>query len=78
MNYEYEDFRKQEPLNDPGPWLTWQVPSEWSFRYVMRLAIWMWLIPTIFGFALAPLGFLIQFFVVDYFSYLQYKKTNTI
>lgn len=76
--YEFNDYR-QPKLNDPGPWLTWAVPSEFVLRYLLRLSIWLWLIPTLLlGITLAPVGLLIQFLVVDYFTWIQYRNTNTI
>jgi hypothetical protein len=75
--WEVEDFRGKKPLKDPGPWLTWIVPENLALRYIFRIAIWIYVIPfLLLGFNLTPLGVLVQFLVVDYFSYLQYKKMN--
>ena len=77
MNYEYEDFRNQPPLKDPGPWLTWAVPESLALRYLFRICLWIYVIPImLFGIQVTPLGVLMQFLVVDYVSYLQYKKIN--
>jgi len=77
MNWEVEDFRNKPPLHDPGPWLTWIVPESLALRYVFRIALWIYVIPILlFGIQMTPLGLLIQFLVIDYVSYLQYKKIN--
>ena len=44
MHYEFEDYR-QKNIKDPGPWLTWTVPSELAVKYLFRLLLWMFLIP---------------------------------
>ena len=77
MDYEFEDFRKKPPLKDPGPWLTWTVPESLAFRYLFRVVIWLYLIPfVLLGIQVTAIGILIQFLVIDYVSYLQYKKMN--
>jgi len=48
-------------------------------KYLFRLLLWMFILPWIlFGGTLVPLGILLQFIVVDYFTWLRYKNTNTI
>jgi len=77
MNYEYEDYRNKKPLKDPGPWLTWAVPESLAFRYLFRVVIWLYLIPfVLLGIQVTAIGILVQFLVIDYVSYLQYKKMN--
>lgn len=79
MNYEFEDFRNKKPLKDPGPWMTWTLPKELVGKYIFRLILWLFFLPwLLFGGTLAPLGLALQFLVVDYFSWLQYKNSNTI
>ena len=78
MHYEFEDYRIKN-IKDPGPWLTWAVPNELVMKYLFRLLLWMFFLPwVLFGGTLAPLGILLQFLVVDYFSWLKYKNTNSI
>jgi len=77
MNYEVNDYRKQPPLQDPGPWLTWAIPEFLAFRYLFRIVLWVYVIPVmLFGIQMTPFGVFVQFLVVDYVSYLQYKKIN--
>jgi len=77
MNFEVEDYRKKKPLQDPGPWLTWAVPENLALRYLFRIVVWIYVVPfLIFGIQLSGIGVLIQFLVVDYISYIQYKKMN--
>ena len=77
MNYEVEDFRKKQPLQDPGPWLTWAVPEILALRYLFRIGIWLYVVPVmLFGVQWTPLGIFVQYLIVDYVSYLQYKKIN--
>jgi len=78
MNFEVEDYRKKNPLQDPGPWLTWAVPENLGLRYLFRIVVWIYVVPfLLLGIQVTSLGLLIQFLVVDYVSYLQYKNTNT-
>lgn len=78
MNFEVEDYRKKKPLKDPGPWLIWTVPESLALRYLFRIVVWIYIVPFLFlGIQVTSLGLLIQFLVVDYVSYLQYKNTNT-
>ena len=78
MNYEYEDYRNKKPLKDPGPWLTWVVPESLALRYLFRILVWIYVVPfLLLGIQVTSLGLIIQFLVVDYVSYLQYKNTNT-
>jgi len=77
MNFEVEDYRKKQPLKDPGPWLTWAVPENLTLRYLLRILVWIYIVPfVLLGIQLSGIGVLIQFLVVDYISYLQYKKMN--
>jgi hypothetical protein len=77
MNFEVEDYRKKKPLKDPGPWLAWTVPESLAFRYLFRIVLWLYVVPfLLLGMQVTSLGLLIQFLVVDYVSYLQYKNTN--
>jgi hypothetical protein len=77
MNFEVEDYRKKKPLKDPGSWLTWTVPESLALRYLFRIVVWIYVVPfLLLGIQVTSLGLLIQFLVVDYVSYLQYKNTN--
>ena len=77
MNFEIEDYRKKKPLKDPGPWLTWAVPENLALRYLLRIVLWIYVLPfLLLGIQFTSLGLLVQFLVVDYISYLQYKKMN--
>ena len=78
MNFEVHDYRKKKPLQDPGPWMTWAVPENLALRYLFRIVVWIYVVPfLLLGIQVTSLGLLIQFLVVDYVSYLQYKNTNT-
>ena len=77
MNFEVENYRKKKPLKDPGPWLTWTIPESLAIRYLFRIVVWIYVVPfLLLGIQVTSLGLLIQFLVVDYVSYLQYKNTN--
>lgn len=77
MNYEFQDYREQKPLKDPGPWLTWFIPEQFIFRYFFRMILFLYFIPTmLFGVQLSSLGYFVQFLVIDYVTWLQYKNTN--
>jgi len=79
MIHEYEDFRPRKPLQDPGPWLQWAWPTNIVGKMLFRLVFWTLILPLIlFGGVLTPVGVLLQLVVIDYFSWVQYKNTNTI
>ena len=68
MNYEVKDYR--EP-NKPklGLWPFWQVPEFYILSYLIRLAIFIVVIPYLFGVMLTPMGLLLNFLLIDYFIY---------
>lgn len=79
MNWEVEDYRPKKPLQDPGPWLTWAWPKDMVGKMIFRLLFWTIALPfLLFGAVLSPVGFLLQIVVIDYFTWLQYKNSNTI
>lgn len=79
MNYEFNDYRKEPELHDPGPWLTWAVPESLVWRYFFRMAIFLYVVPTmLFGVQLSSLGYFLQFLIIDLITWMQYRTNNTI
>ena len=72
MNWEAYDYRPKKP-KQPDPWLKWQVPSEQALSYIWNLFMFIFLIPTMLGFVLTPIGIAIQVLVIDYFLWVKYK-----
>ena len=72
MNWEAYDYRPKKP-KPPDPWLKWKVPSEQALSYIWNLFMFIFLIPTMLGFALTPIGIAIQVLVIDYFLWVKYK-----
>lgn len=67
-NYEFEDYRNP---NKPklGSWPFWIVPEFYALSYLIRLAIFIVVIPYLFGVMLTPVGLLLNFLLIDYFIY---------
>ena len=67
-NYEFEDYRNP---NKPklGSWPFWIVPEFYALSYLIRLAIFIVVIPYLFGVMLTPMGLLLNFLIIDYFIY---------
>ena len=72
MNYEFEDYRKPKKLN-LGPWLTYRVPSIFVMDYIIKMFLWLWLLPFLVGFAVTPLGLLLNTIIFDYIYYRYIK-----
>ena len=72
MDWEAYDYRPKKP-KQPDPWLKWKVPSEQALSYIWNLFMFIFLIPTMLGFALTPIGIAIQVLVIDYFLWVKYK-----
>ena len=72
MDWEAYDYRPKKP-KQPDPWLKWQVPSEQALSYIWNLFMFIFLIPTMLGFVLTPIGIAIQVLVIDYFLWVKYK-----
>jgi hypothetical protein len=68
MNYEVNDFREPEKPK-LGTWPFWQVPEVFILSYLIRLAIFIVVIPYLFGVMLTPIGLLLNFLLIDYFIY---------
>ena len=67
-NFEFEDYREpQKPKL--GAWPFWTVPEFYALSYLIRLAIFIIVMPYLFGVVLTPVGLLINFLLVDYFIY---------
>lgn len=72
-NFEVEDYRKY-PKPKLGPWPVWQVPEFYVFGYLFRIIFFVITLPWLFGFALTPLGYFINFLIIDYMVYVGLKK----
>jgi len=73
MNFEVHNPR---PPKKPqlGSWPFWSSPPEFAFDYVIKVVLFLFIIPAMFGAALTPVGILLNFFVIDLLIYFQYKK----
>ena len=72
MDWEAYDYRPKKP-KQPDPWLKWQVPSEQALSYIWNLFMFIFLIPTMLGFVLTPIGIAIPVLVIDYFLWVKSK-----
>jgi hypothetical protein len=73
MNYEFEDYRKKPKYPELGPWPFWQVPEHFHFGYVLRLLLFLFILPWIFGYTLTPSGMFFTFIIFDYVTYRGFK-----
>jgi hypothetical protein len=74
MHYEYEDYRKKPPKPMLGSWPLWIVPNIFVMDYLIKLAMFIFLIPALFGVALTTLGLFLNFCLVDFIMYMSYKS----
>ena len=73
MNYELNDYR--EPKKPRlGSWPFWQVPDFLALGYVFRITLFVMVLPYLFGVILTPVGYFVNFMLVDYVTYVGIKK----
>jgi len=73
MNFEFEDYRNHKKPK-LGPWPLWVVPEFYVWAYIFRIIFLVFALPYLFGFMLTPLGYLVNFLLVDYVVYVGIKK----
>jgi len=69
-NYEYKNNKKP----NLGSWPFWTVPVPLVPTYIIRMVLFVVLIPVAFGVSLSSIGLLINFLIIDYVIYLGIKK----
>ncbi len=74
MHYEYEDYRKKPPKPMLGSWPTWIVPQMFVMDYLVKVLLFLFLLPYLFGMVLTTMGLLLNFLLVDFIMYLSYKS----
>jgi hypothetical protein len=55
-------------------WLFWTVPVELAFDYLIKLGLFLIIIPMLFGVMLTTTGLFFNFLIVDFLIYLQYNN----
>ena len=73
MNYEVNDYRTPPEKPKLGSWPFWIVPEKYAFAYLFRICFLVVALPYLFGFVLTPLGYLLNFLLIDFFTYLNIK-----
>lgn len=73
MDYEFKDYRKP-PKIFLGSWPFWIVPNFWVFDYIVKLVIFLVVIPMFFGVVLTSIGIFLNFLLVDFLVYKQYSN----
>ena len=76
MNYDFEDFRPKPPKQDLGKWPFWSSPPELALDYVIKIAIFLLVVPMFFGVQFTPLGLLFNYLFLDLLIYWQYKRVT--
>ena len=71
---EYHDYRPKPPKKDLGSWPFWSSPEHLAFDYVLKIGIFLILLPMLFGVQFTPVGFFLNFLFIDFIIYLQYKR----
>jgi len=56
-----------------GSWPFWIAPAELGLDYLIKLVIFLIIVPMIFGIVYTPLGLLTNYLLIDFIIYLQYK-----
>ncbi len=74
MQYEYEDYRKPPPKPMLGSWPLWIVPQMFVMDYIIKVVMFLFLLPYLFGLVLTTMGLLLNFLLVDFVLYLSYKS----
>lgn len=74
MNYEFEDYRKKPPKPMLGSWPMWIVPNMFVTDYLVKLVMFIFLIPALFGMVLTTTGLLLNFMLVDFIMFMSYKQ----
>ena len=69
MNFEFEDYRKKGP---PPSYTEWS-PID-PFRYCMMQVLFLFVLPSLFGFSLTPIGLLFNVILIDF---ILYKRAAT-
>ena len=59
-----------------GNWPFWSSPPELALDYVLKIAVFLIILPSLFGVAFTPMGLLINYLLIDFLLYLQYKKVT--
>lgn len=72
MVHEFNDYRQPRPPLVYG-FPFWTVPNFLILDYIIKLGIFLLLIPAVLGFKLTVLGLLLNFLLIDYVVYRQYR-----
>ena len=59
--------RHKQPQYEPPRWIEWQPMS--PFRYLFMIFMVLFILPTLFGLILTPLGVIVNVLFVDWFMY---------
>ena len=79
MQYEVEDFRKPPKKPELGDWPFFIVPGFLVVDYVVKILLFLFLLPALFGLSLTVVGLGTNYLLVDYFIYRSYKiKINNM
>jgi len=78
MIHEFHDYRPEPPKKELGSWPFWASPEHLAFDYVLKIGIVLILMPMLFGVKFTPIGYFLNFLLVDFLIYLQYKKLSNL
>ncbi len=76
MNWEFEDYR-QHKKPELGPWHTYIVPKIFVSDYLIKMFLWLWLLPFLIGFQITAIGLLFNTVLFDYIYYRYIKYVTS-
>jgi len=57
-----------------GSWPFWIAPSDLVLDYLIKMAIFLVVVPMVFGVVYTPMGLFLNYLFLDFLIYLQYKR----
>jgi hypothetical protein len=59
-------------------WIMWTVPEQLALDYVFKLALFLIIIPFLFGLHFTKLGLIVNIVLIDIIMYASYKKRKLL
>ena len=71
---EMHDYRPKPPKQQLGSWPFWIVPTFCVWDYIIKMLMFLFLLPFFFGVVFTPTGLFFNFLFIDFIMYLSYKR----
>jgi|TARA_B110000444_G_scaffold60236_1_gene56126 hypothetical protein len=59
-------------------WITWAVPEKLALDYVFKLALFLIIIPSLFGLHFTKFGLVVNIILIDVIMYASYKTRKLL